>query len=64
MSTEARASLGLRVEPEGGTSCFASYPSCVVSGVYHSLLCRLRNVVGKQFARINPDHLAFSLGVK
>ncbi len=28
----------------------------LVNGVYHSLLCRLLDVVGKRFGRIYPDH--------
>ncbi len=27
----------------------------LVGGVCHTLLCRLRNLIGKQFARIYPD---------
>ncbi len=27
----------------------------LVGGVWHTLLCRLRNLIGKQFARIYPD---------
>ncbi len=34
---------------------------CVlVNGVYHSLLCRLLDVVGKRFARIYPDRVCVS----
>ncbi len=33
----------------------------LVNGVYHSLLCRLLDVVGKRFARIYPDPGAASV---